>query len=188
MIEKYSGSEYEFVPITLPRATKTCINNLVTLDERCSADYEVQIGAPEGVCDVGAVKNVMLSTVEQCNDDNEGSCSPAYQALKNYELSQLDIQQFYQYRDEDPNNDMRHAVCRWFKENLDVIKDVVVPKSYPRVPQQTTFYSQPLVIGSITVSILSLISVIVSVFLTRYYKKTKPVVSTYSNVTSLFEC
>jgi len=185
LIETYRGTDYEFVPIHFPPATKECIDNLVSLDERCSADYAVQVGSPEGACDVGAVSNAMLSNVAQCDDTKDGTCSPAYEALKNYEISKLDIQQFYQYRDEDSNRDMRQAVCRWFGENLNTIKDTVVPRTYPRQPWDISFY-QPLVVGSIVVASLAVICVMICAFSTKYFEKTKPMVST-SKHSPLFE-
>ena len=176
LIEKYYDSDYELIPIQLPPPTSACINSLVTAEERCSDDYSVQVGSIEGACDVGAQKYVTLSHVAQCNDEKDDLCSPAYEAIKNYKLSELSIQQFFKYRDEDPNRDMRSAVCRWFNENLDNIKANVVPNTYPRQPIDTIFY-QPIVIGSIATASFAVLCVIITGIAIHLFKKTRAMVS-----------
>ena len=62
LINSYRGSEFEFVPVNLPPSSRECIDNLVTIEERCSDDYSVQVGSLEGACDTGPVDYFMLST------------------------------------------------------------------------------------------------------------------------------
>lgn len=174
-------SDYKLIPIQLPPPTSDCIKNLVTAEERCSDDYSVQIGSIEGACDVGAQNYVTLSTVAQCNGEEDGLCSPAYEAIKNYRLSQLSIQQFFKYRDEDPNRDMRSAVCRWFIENLDNIKATTVPNTYPRQPVDVLFY-QPIVIGSIAIASFAVLLVITTGIAIRLFRKTRVMVSAMSRL------
>lgn len=84
------------------------------------------------------------------------------------------------------NGDARAAVCQWFVENLDTIKESMVPKSFPRQLKNISFY-QPLVIGSLVVSSLALVYVISVAVLTIHFKKTKPMVRSSTMLDVLVE-
>ncbi|KAL7551981.1 hypothetical protein ACHAWF_015202 [Thalassiosira exigua] len=169
LIESYRGTDYEFVSITLPAPTKECVANRPSKDERCSANFTEQVGAPEGACDAGPMPNSVLMTLEEC-ERRDGSCSPAFAALQSYELTNLDFQQIYQFSFEAPSNDRREAACRWFAENLDVIRETFIPRTYPRQPREER---SRVTYATIAVSILAMVCVLLCAFGTKHHEKTK---------------
>jgi len=174
LIEKYRGTDFEFVPIYLPPPTKECERHRVTADERCSENLEVQVGSPLGSCDAGLVPMVTPMTLEECDrGEVSASCSPAFDALQSFELPTIDLQQIYQYRSEgDGNPDGRLSVCRWFAENLDAFKQTAVPRTYPRQPRGESFY-RPLTYFSAALAAMCMIAVPVCALACKKYQRTK---------------
>lgn len=181
MIETYRGTDFEFIPIYLPPPTTECVDNRVTGEERCSENFDEQVGSPEGSCDAGPVPNIILMSLDQCDQSEYGSCSPAYSVLQSYELTNLNLQQIFKYRINDPNSDGRIAACRWFAENLDVIKQSFIPRSYPRQRRDEVFY-QPLIIVSMTLAVVSMLCIFFCAYAAKKLQKTKVMVSLYDYI------
>ena len=129
-----------------------------------------------GSCDAGSVPTVVPMTLEQCDHGDFASCSPAYAALQSYQVTNYNFQQIYKYRNNDPNQDGRLAVCWWFAENLDEVRQTIVPHTYPRPRRVESFY-RPLTYFSLTLVAVSLVCVMICALLTaKKYKKTKVMV------------
>ncbi len=176
LIETYRGTEYEFIPIHLPSPTTECEEHRVSEEERCSDNFTEQVGSPLGSCDAGPVSSVILTTLGECELDEVASCSPAYSALQSYELTNLNLQQIYKYRSNNPDSDGRLAVCRWFAENLDAFKQRVVPKTYPRQRRDEAYW-QPLTYFSTSLALSCMITIFICAFLCKRFEKTKVMVS-----------
>jgi len=171
LIEKYSGTEYEFTPIYLPPTTAECEENRVSAEQRCSENFEDQIGSPLGACQTGPGENVIVTTLKECEDDDDGICSPAYDTLQAYEFTNFNLQQIFQYRLNNPGQD-RLAVCMWFAENLEYIKEQFVPSTYPRKRRKEAFY-QPYTYFTVALAALSIICVLACAFASKKFQKTK---------------
>ncbi len=185
MIEKYRDTDYKFVPITLPPPTAECEEHRVLQEGRCPTNFTEQIGSPIGSCDAGPVPMVILTTLEDCELGEYASCSPAYSALWNYDLTNLNLQQIYKYRSNDSDHDGRHAVCRWLVENLDSVKQTIIPKTYPRQRRDKAFY-QPLTYFTLVLAVLCMAVVLSCAITSKRYKETKVMVSVCDVQTFVF--
>lgn len=97
-LQKYSGTDFDFVQVFLPRPTSTCTKNRVTQVERCSS--APMYGSPEGSCDseVLALKKLIVNNLyhNTIEDVPEALQSPAYFSLQNMKISELDIEDMFQ--------------------------------------------------------------------------------------------
>jgi len=189
LIQSYRGSRAEFVPVILTPPTKECFDNRVNSKERCSANKTEQIGSSIGSCDHGINTYQMLTSValNVCDEIEEASCSPAYDAIRSFEISALDLEEIFGYwyqRNIDRwNYDGREAVCRWVAENLDTINQSMIPKKHPRQRRDAIFY-QPMLYVTMGIGVLAVICVILCLILSLTYRKTK--VMRYAQVDLLY--
>ena len=117
----------------------------------------------------------MLIALDPCDQNEFARCSPAHAALQSYKIKNIDLQQIYQYRNDHPEQDRREAVCKWFADNIDTIKDTFIPRTYPRQRLNKVFY-QPFVYAALVIASLSLLCVLLCAMGSKYYEKEKVMV------------
>jgi 7 transmembrane sweet-taste receptor of 3 GCPR len=135
--EQFVGSIAEFTQVTFPEPTLECIEYSKE-DRRCSAWPDRRVGDPRAVCQKPPVQLSKIFLKDLSNlgpaDIPEAIQSPAEKTLQLYELSDLRMAEILSYVMK--YSGPREAVCEWFVDNLDMIKQSLVPEAYPRVLQE----------------------------------------------------
>jgi hypothetical protein len=186
LYQTYIGTDAEFTHVILPPPTQECFDARVDPADRCNGDLQLQIGEAEGACDTApqALQKVIgkgLREISHQQGVNEVLWSPALDAVMNYEISDLQLGQIFNYwleRGVDKwNYDPREATCRWVVENLDLIQSFV-PPSYPRVVVEEDFmgsslFKASLFKASVVAACLATALIIVFLILVHLRRKTK---------------
>ena len=88
----------------LPPPTQDCVNARIGRDDRCSADLtlEERVGKAEGMCGeppISLQRLMVQSFSDSADDENvpEETRSPAYQAIKNIQLDELQLGKIFDY-------------------------------------------------------------------------------------------
>jgi ABC-type proline/glycine betaine transport system substrate-binding protein len=181
----YRGTEAEFQEVQLPPPSPGCVRKRVTEEERCSADAAVRVGSPEGACgaEIDTLEKVVVEnfheTIYNLNKNRnekkrirggeapdishrdmnkesaESARSPAYEAVKNFHLSEFDVGKMFEdwrsrlrarghngYSTFEGTNgaDPRHVVCQWVADNAEDLQ-TFVPSTYPRILQEDSSYN-----------------------------------------------
>lgn len=180
LYQSYLGTDAEFTKIVLPPPTQTCLNNMVYGD-RCGMNLDNRRGKPEGACDFSPR---FLSTVvstslkEDKHQRPELLRSPAYEALTNFRISELQIGQIFELwlsRGIDKYNfDPRWATCRWVADNIDTIRSFV-PSTHPRVVETEDLKKHPLFVGASVLSMSVVILLGFSALFTRIKRRNKAI-------------
>mmetsp|Transcript_5907 Transcript_5907/g.9296 ORF Transcript_5907/g.9296 Transcript_5907/m.9296 type:complete len:1013 (+) Transcript_5907:46-3084(+) len=177
-IQKFMGTDSEFLPLVLPPPDTVCLKSRTTIKERCSTNG-AEDSSPEGACDA-EMDSVQKVFVENLYDNtyknvNEALQSPAYFALQNIKISELDLEDMYRewYRQ---NNDMfnygyREAICKWAADNIDRLNRVV-PSSYPRSVVEET-YMKPYLFAALGFAVFVMVLIALTAAATHHYRKTK---------------
>lgn len=154
LVQTYDGTDAEFQRVTLTKPTQTCMENRMDLTKRCGGNITEQLGDPSGACDepphvLQKILSTALYEITEGSDIPEALHNPAYQALKTFVISDLQVNDILSAwlakGDRDKwNFDPREATCEWIVDNLSLVQ-AYVPRSHPRVLQvdstlQPTFY------------------------------------------------
>lgn len=172
LVQEFVDSDAEFIRITMPPPSQLCADSRRPEKYQCSLNDTLRYGVEEGVCEESAknlYKLVVGNLYDVIHDDRipDPIRSPAYDALRLFQLSELQLGQIFDYlhkssalpyyfmNDEFINttlNDMtittnrkttpRDAVCHWVIENLDILH-TFVPRTYPRTIYSATSDSGP---------------------------------------------
>ncbi|CAB9530678.1 Metabotropic glutamate receptor-like protein [Seminavis robusta] len=180
----YRGTEAEFQEVQLPPPSPNCVRHRVSVEERCSENLEDRVGAPEGACgaETQTLEKVVVrnlydtiyhldkehkqnnlrrgssSLKDEFDEDTrkeESARSPAYEAVKNFHLSEFDIGKMFEdwkvrLRERGHNGystfegttgaDPRHVVCQWVADNAEHLQ-TFVPITYPRILKEEDPYN-----------------------------------------------
>jgi hypothetical protein len=165
LVQKFVDTEAEFIRITMPPPSQLCADSRRPEKFQCSLNDTLRYGVKEGTCEESA-KNLYKLIVGNLYDviynDQipEPIRSPAYDALRLFELSELQLGQIFDYLYKSSsasyfgsenwsnisnsttmtnvrNITARDAVCRWVIENLDTLQ-TFVPRTYPRMLHSTS--------------------------------------------------
>ena len=148
LYSKFVGTDAEFQKVILPPPTSECLEYKVSsIPDRCSDIFEERVGDPRAACDdlpVPLHKLITRSTYEAIYDESipEGIRSPAYDALKLFTLSDIQLSEIMDYwlngaGGNDDSDDPRLAICQWVDDNIDFIEQFI-PSTYPRSLQDAT--------------------------------------------------
>ena len=149
----FLGTDGELVQVQLPPATQECLDNRVAPSDGCMGeDLVSRVGESwKGSCEEEnspLLKVVSAGLYRQTYNPNiqEANRSPGYDAVKNFRISSIQLESIFQFwrhfRDEAAANGdsdipagltPRDAVCQFVVENLDLLRDTVIPQTYPRV-------------------------------------------------------
>ena len=183
LYESYMGSDAEFTKITLPPPTQACIDARILRDNRCgNDDFDLKVGDPVGACDYppkSLKKLISGGFYDSVFDPNipEALWSPAYDVVRNFHISDLQLNQMLSYwleRGTDKwNFDPRDAACRWVVENIELVESFI-PQGHPRVVEEEHHWEQPVFEVSRVVSYMAACLVLMSCVL-LYIQKNKRV-------------
>eukprot|EP00977_Amphora_coffeiformis_P021117 scaffold8828_cov204-Amphora_coffeaeformis.AAC.38 len=141
LYETYMGTDAEFTRVVLPPPTQRCFDSRANPADRCGDNDLLKIGSPEGACDTSPQSlQIVVATsfhdVARDPDIPPELWSPAYDAVLNYRISELQLGSIFEGRLQVGtgflNYDFREATCRWVAENLDQVMSFV-PEGFPRV-------------------------------------------------------
>ena len=193
LYQQYIGTDYEFQKVQLPPPTQDCIENRVNPLDRCSADPMVRVGSALGSCDEAphALFKVISTVLFDLSHDSEVSPSlhsPAYEAVKNFEISDLQLGKifdlWFQSGNKLGNLDPRDAACQWVIDNFETVESWV-PRSHPRVIQNNDdIYREPIYYASVTLAIVAVVATLVASTVT-YFQREKQVMK-YAQVEFIF--
>lgn len=180
LFQNYLGTDAEFQRVALPPPTQECINARVDIGTRCAGTLEERMGNPLGTCDSAPfpllrIVTRNLFTLGQGTTLSLAQYSPAYDAIRAFTFSGLQIDTIFSRwakRGKDKwNYDPRDAVCTWVVDNLEHIKSIV-PRSYPRVVHHDMKATRSvLFVGSITISCVAIVMVLVCMIFTYRYRE-----------------
>jgi hypothetical protein len=96
LYQEFLGTDAEFTRVILPPPTQICEENRIDGANRCGDDFDLKIGSPEGSCDYAPealqkVFGLSLKDLMENEDFPEELRSPAYDALKKYDISDLQL-------------------------------------------------------------------------------------------------
>ena len=139
MYQAFVGTDAEFHKVVLPPTTQECIDaRPQSVDELCSDNLEDRVGDAEGACEykpVSLAKIIAAGLYDAVYDSSipEGVRSPAYDVLRRFQISELQIGQLFEYTRNHSSD--REGVCAWVADNFNETLNTTnfVPGSYPRV-------------------------------------------------------
>jgi len=138
VFSKYVGTDSEFVRVTLPQATETCLELQSTLDT-CSVHKVQRVGTTAANCDypVNRPRKWISRGLRNLTDIiPEASRSPALSFLQKLEIPPYAMDDIFNYMIEYPSgnygHDMRQATCKWVYDNRKLFA-TAIPRGYPRI-------------------------------------------------------
>jgi len=166
----YSGTDAEFQAVGMPLPTLECIENTITSVERCDEDASVRRGSAEGACGeppypLQKAYSSVLFDITKGDTIPEAQQSPAYDLLKAFSLTSLQLGDFYDRwlaRDSFIGFDLRHATCQWMVDHWDLM-ETFIPRDFPRVPvENIQEFDDPLFLAAVILASLAGTAVIVT--------------------------
>ena len=152
LYQQFLGTDSDFLSVTFPPPTQTCVDNRINPEDRCGDDPALRFGDPRGSCAEAPHSLIKLITtalrdISFDSDKPEALHSPAYEAVKNFRISELQVGEIFErwfQKDTDKFGlDPRDATCEWVLDNLDILK-TFVPRTHPRVVvDDDDVYKQP---------------------------------------------
>ena len=145
-IEEYRGSDFEFQRILLPDPTLQCKESRITPSERCSADPLVRRGTKQGSCDnefSSLQKIIARSLREMTFQVPLADQSPAYQAIINLRINQLQMDAMFRQWVEKGMTGLgaREVVCDFVFENKEQLIQYF-PRGFPRILRDRNAYKR----------------------------------------------
>lgn len=139
------------------------------------------MGDPRGACDFSPqILKKVISTVirDDLRDIPSELWSPAYEALQNFRISELQIGQVFKYWEElgtdGPDFNPRKAACKWVVDNFDRVLSFV-PPSHPRTIEVYELKKSSIRLVSLVLSCITLLILAISAFATRSMRKKKAI-------------
>jgi len=163
---QFIGTDFEFLPVTMPPVTKECLDNRRALETECSANLTERFGDPRGVCEsvTQPLGKLLSSAVRRNTFDpsiSEAARSPALLALESYTMTNALVDTWFAmniernvHRDEKYGL-QKEITCDWAVENIDYLQRFV-PATYPRVISGTSKTNMPFSVAAITLGCLAL--------------------------------
>jgi hypothetical protein len=151
LYQEFLNTDYAFQRIAFPETTEECVKARRPDRLRCSdtASFEDRMGDKAGTCDEAeeALQSVIVKALKEItmgDDIPEAVKSPAYDAVKEFKIHNLQIGEIFlrwvHTYHRDTHIGLREAACEWVVDNLDVL-EAFVPDSFPRVVKEMD--SQP---------------------------------------------
>ncbi|CAB9509326.1 Metabotropic glutamate receptor-like protein [Seminavis robusta] len=164
---EFKGTDAEFTPVTMPNPSAECLAARPRQEDDCDANLATRRGDnPLGAC--GDPPEILQKTISTTVHDTARSRelpkavhSPSYDVLKEYELSELQINEIFNKLQDFP--DHRQAVCEWASENMDYMQELV-PRTYPRTFSVTNDMGA-LMYSTVTLGILVVMLVLWTLFM-----------------------
>lgn len=171
LYEEFMGTEYEFVKVTLPAATQTCVKNKINPENRCSDDPALRLGDALGVCDETArpLYKLLLADLYDLTQGPsipEALHSPAYSVVSSFSLTELQINDMFRYWQ--IWGSPREAICQWTVDNFEDLQQFI-PRSYPRMLQET--HSDVLLYVTCTLGGIAFLFVVATMVLVYFNKQ-----------------
>lgn len=177
------GTDAEFTRVVLPPPTQLCNDNRKS-ESHCWSDLDRLRGNPQGACDFAPhVLNKVISKAirDELRNVPEELWSPAYQALINMKMSDLQLGQISEYWKEpgidEWNFDPRRAACRWVVENIERIKSFI-PHSHPRTIEFENLEQSAILLVGLVFACLVLMILAVSGALARVHRRKRAILYT----------
>ena len=154
--EEFLGTDFEFVKVTLPAPSQTCLEHKINPEHRCVEDPALRLGTSVlGVCDETArpLYKLILSRLHEVTQGEsipDAIKNPASTVLSQFSLTELQINELFRYWLSNPD-EPREAICEWVVDNLDDLQQYI-PQSYPRTLQQNA--SQTSLVLSLVCTVL----------------------------------
>ena len=177
--EIFRGTPAEFQAVMLPETTTTCRNNRISGDDRCHSDVNVRRGKELGAC--GQEPHMLNMVVASSLRDNSLSASeveqsPAYQAIKNFRIDDLDLgDMLTQWAKEDQTGQAaRDIVCQYVVDHQEQFSNYI-PRGFPRkvITDPASFYSGTLFVIAKLIASASIVYVMVMALAVHKYKGEK---------------
>lgn len=140
LFHEFLGTDAEFVKVQFPYPSQACVENRISREDRCSPDLETRVGSPEGACDesptplMKVITTSLYDIIEEAIADEENpeaTKSPGLDVLKNFKITELQLDEIFQLWRGGKGMDPRTAVCMWAADHLDYLQGFV-PHTYPR--------------------------------------------------------
>jgi hypothetical protein len=161
LVQEFAGTDAEFVRVSMPPPSQQCQDARRPETDQCNADVQLRLGSPLGICEESA-KNLYKLIVGNLYDVThaphipEPIHNPAYDALRLFQISELQLGQIFDYHRTEPTP--RDAVCRWMVENIETLQ-TFVPRTYPRLLRNSNtnrdtvdpFVYTAMILGSIAI-------------------------------------
>lgn len=189
----FVGTDMEFVAVILPYPTQNCVK-LHAVEPYCDWDVEMLRGNANAACGFpkeNINKVISKAIKDTLSDNHEELWSPAYQAVVNYKITEVQLGQITDYWQETKvdtwNFDPRRAACRWVVENLDLVKSWI-PSSHPRIVEVQKFTRTPLLISGLVLSALVIVLLCASCIATRLLRSKKAICHTQEEIIYAILC
>ena len=180
LVQEFVNSDAEFIRITMPPPSQLCADSRRLESDQCSFNETLRYGLKEGICEESAknlYKLVVGNLYDVIHHDRipEPIVSPAYDALRLFQISELQLGQIFDYLHKSTISDYlmgvdintstenitfngkitpRDAVCRWAVENLDTLR-TFVPRTYPRAIHSSVSAMNSTINGSSSTTLTS---------------------------------
>jgi len=185
LYQTFLGTDAEFQIVNFPPPTQDCVKARVSFEDRCNSEVPAlaHIGDPLGRCaepPVSLQRLIVKSLLDSTNDPDvpEEMRSPAYEAIKNIKIDELQLGKIFDFwlkRNSDKFNfDPRDASCRWVAENFEFLQ-TFVPQSFPRVVVARKNEGGALLYVAMTLSLLSLANVLAATGGVLYFRNKRAV-------------
>ena len=141
LVETFANTDYELMKVILPTPTKTCEENRIEPQDRCSTDKAKRVGNKLGACgeSVKALSMIMSTAVYETSKGaaagtSEALWSPAYDVLQLYKFSNIQLSDVTSEYWATGNNigSPRDAVCQYLVDNFEEFVLPMIPRTYPR--------------------------------------------------------
>lgn len=181
--QSYRGTDYEFLRVALQSTTKECIENRISGADRCSDNQTIRVGDPRGACDeepqsIQKVLSARLLEDTRGTSMNRALHSPAYDVLKAFTMSSLDIGEIFRYwqmMDHLGIHSSREAVCQWWIDHEQRLRSFI-PPTFPRTLQtRDSFQKEPMDYASVVVALFSMVLVGSSCMVTYHMRSRTPI-------------
>jgi len=176
LVQRFAGSDAEFQRVVLPPYTYECaqaIEDRAEFADECSANITQRVGYPEEACEwpTEPLRKMITGNLQDVLDAQlEASRSPAYDMLRLFQISELQLGQLFDLYESEPTP--RDAVCTWLANNFEFVH-ASIPSTYPRITREES--SSSLTHGAFSVGISSAMFVLVTAALV-YHNRTKAAV------------
>ena len=174
LVQEFVDTEAEFIRITMPPPSQLCADSRRPEKYQCSYNSTLRYGVDEGVCEESSknlYKLVVGNLYDVIFDDQipEPIRSPAYDALRLFELSELQLGQIFDYLHKSNslpyhllentngtnisrrNITARDAVCHWVIENLESTDSAITSSSKSMAGENDTLPIDGLCIGNVRI-------------------------------------
>jgi len=147
LVPEFIDSDFAFQRVRLPPPTQECVEARRADNLRCAENIteSERLGDPAGTCDepietLQKVISTALLEITNGLDIPDALKSPAYHAIKEFTISNLQMTDMFSYWHKGTTDKWefgtRDSVCEWIVDNLEYVESFV-PPSFPRAIHST---------------------------------------------------